>query len=387
METFIVADDASMIESLRKQLQQHGIGQSNIRVASSEKAASVLAAAAPSALIFVHVSSFQPEEIRLVRQLCAGVADRRRVVCFGPARNAKVIVELMRDGVYDFLVADSDEELRTNLSELLQRFFARQAEQRATGKLLSVIGACGGAGASVIACNVAVAVAGPQRPCMLVDLDISGGVLALLLNASPRYTIASLAGKAEQLDAALFDRALLKQDSGIHLLAARNLTPKRAITKELLQKVIQLAVRSAPVVVVDLKSVELAEQVRLLPLCDRIVLPLRPDYVSLHRTKKNLEFLQRAKFLRTESRSSSIAPDNLANYPQSVLKKRWACRSTTALRMILRRLTRRTTWECRLSPPRRIPCSANNSKDWDCPSSAKCRRRLTTPTKAAGEIE
>jgi pilus assembly protein CpaE len=143
---------------------------------------------------------------------------------------------------------------------------------------------------------LAAALATPERPCTLLDLNVRGGDLARLLNVSPPYSIASLSAKVEQLDAALFEQALYKHECGVHLLASPDpFGDYRLISRELVQRVVQLARHASRYVVVDLEDVEHAEQIRVLAASDRVIIPLRPDYVSLCRAKKYLDFLLRSK--------------------------------------------------------------------------------------------
>jgi pilus assembly protein CpaE len=66
----------------------------------------------------------------------------------------------------------------------------------------------------------------------------------------------------------------------------------------LVQKVVQLSRSIYPTVVVDLEDCEHFDQVRTLASSDRIVVVIRPDFVSLVRTKKLLSYLLSAQVAR-----------------------------------------------------------------------------------------
>src|SRR5262249_1978876 len=150
----------------------------------------------------------------------------------------------------------------------------------------------GGPGASVLAVNLAAALAKREQACGLLDLHVRGGDLAALLKCQPRHTLLSLAGKAHQLDRAMFDQSLGKHECGIQLLASPDLfSDYRQISPNLIQQVVQFALASFSNVVVDLEDMEHPEQVRTLAASDRIIVPLRLDFVALQRTKKCIEHL------------------------------------------------------------------------------------------------
>ena len=157
----------------------------------------------------------------------------------------------------------------------------------------------GGAGASLLSVNLAAALAQIEKTCGLIDLQLRGGDLATLLKSNPRHTLLSLASKAQQLDRAIFDQSLIKHESGIHLVASPEpFTDYRQISPQVIQKVVQFARNSYPNVVVDLEDAEHSEQVRTMATSDRIILPLRLDFVSLCRAKKCIDHLLQSKIDR-----------------------------------------------------------------------------------------
>jgi Flp pilus assembly CpaE family ATPase len=151
----------------------------------------------------------------------------------------------------------------------------------------------------LIAANLAAVLAQRNQSVGLLDLHLRGGDLATLLKCQPRHTLASLAAKKEQLDQSMFEQSLVKHECGMQILTSPEpFSDFRSIRPELILKVVQLARQSFGYIVVDLEDCEHDEQIRVLAASERIVLVVRPDFVSVHRARKCLEFLTRAKVAR-----------------------------------------------------------------------------------------
>ena len=131
---------------------------------------------------------------------------------------------------------------------------ADAASQRSgSGRLLCVIGGCGGVGASTLAAGLAVVAARSQQQSMLIDADPPGGGLALLLGAErsegwrwPR--LATARGHLGDL------RGHLPSAAGVDLLsmARGDTTTTSELRAEQMGAVLASAVRSHRLTVVDL---------------------------------------------------------------------------------------------------------------------------------------
>ncbi len=246
---------------------------------------------APLIVYFV-VAAFGMEDVTLLKQTCLACGDAK-VVAISAGSDPNVIVQVMRCGAVDYL--DISKSLESDLASLSERLNTASRDPGRLGKLISVLSPTGGAGASFLAANLAVLYAQKDGGCGLLDLHLRGGDLARLLNLTPRFTLASLVGKPN-VDVTMFAHSVTPHASGVKLLASPEpFTDYRQITPDLVQRVIQCARFSFRYVIADLEDAEHPEQARLLGASHRIVIPLRPDMMSLYRTVKCLEFLARAK--------------------------------------------------------------------------------------------
>lgn len=122
-------------------------------------------------------------------QSCALVlvgADRARVVSTSlPRRPDVVVVSLSADdpSVWRLAVALGAEQVAVlpDADAWLVDRLARCVEPPSRARVVGVLGGCGGAGASVLACALAVTAAEAGRRVLLVDLDPLGGGLDLAL--------------------------------------------------------------------------------------------------------------------------------------------------------------------------------------------------------------
>lgn len=248
-------------------------------------------------VVFFGSQQFLPDELSALEQLCTADRQHIRVIAVSANSRPDVILKTIRCGAVDYL--DLNGNLESELQTLLVRMTTAHEGDAHAGRLITVLSPSGGAGASLLATNLA-AVLGQREPhCGLLDFQLRGGDLAIMLKSTPRHTLLSLAGKAQQLDRAMFDQSLIKHPCGIHLLASPEpFSDYRQISPQLTQRVLQLARSSFPNVVIDLEDAEHTEQVQTLAQSTHIIIPLRLDFVALHRAAKCIEHLVQAKVAR-----------------------------------------------------------------------------------------
>ena len=90
------------------------------------------------------------------------------------------------------------------------------------GRLTTVFSTKGGAGKSVLACNLAVTLARrSERPVALVDADLQFGDVAVMLKLTPQHTIVDAVGAIDRLDTQLMQTLMVKHESsGVLVLPA-----------------------------------------------------------------------------------------------------------------------------------------------------------------------
>ena len=145
---------------------------------------------------------------------------------------AEVLQQAIRAGVDDVVaVSAEDAELLDAISRASVRVLARgpaagtaaPGSSAATpGRVVSVFCTKGGTGKSVVAINLAVALAKRTiQPVVLVDADLQFGDVALMLQLQPTHTIAEAVQAGDRLDGTMLENLLLRHPaSGLLVLAA-----------------------------------------------------------------------------------------------------------------------------------------------------------------------
>ncbi|MGQ9458521.1 MAG: response regulator [Anaerolineae bacterium] len=196
-------------------------------------------------------------------------------------------------GADDYLVKPFDPvELELRVKVLLARSRVAAGEQKPRGKVISVFSLRGGVGVSTLAVNLAYALAkGQDRPVALADLALESGHAALMLDLRPRLSWADLAQQeAGGLDVEMVQRAMVRHESGLHLLAA---PPSPALSELVSPRaanaILSMLVEHYAYVVVDTASTLNEVTLAALDLSDTILLLLAPELASLKLASVSLE--------------------------------------------------------------------------------------------------
>ncbi len=97
-----------------------------------------------------------------------------------------------------------------------------QVAERIGGRIVAVAGAKGGVGTSTVAMRLglAAALADPDRPTCLVELDLQAGDLRALMEISSRRSVADLVAVADEVTVRSLDDTLYVHPSGLRILPA-----------------------------------------------------------------------------------------------------------------------------------------------------------------------
>ena len=144
---------------------------------------------------------------------------------------AAVLQQALRSGAVDVVaVSAEDDELLDAISRASARVVNRTpvapqapaSSPTSPGRVMTVFGTKGGTGKSVLAINLAVALARRTiQPVVLVDADLQFGDVALMLQLQPAHTIVEAVAAGDRLDGTLLEGLLLRHPaSGLLVLAA-----------------------------------------------------------------------------------------------------------------------------------------------------------------------
>jgi pilus assembly protein CpaE len=214
-----------------------------------------------------------------------------RVIVVGRFNDIILYRELLRRGVSDYMIAP----LRPIdiVRSVCGLFSAPDAKP--VGRVVAVVGAKGGVGASTVAHNIAWAIARDlSLDSVVTDLDLAFGTAGLDFNQDPPQGIADAVFSPDRVDTAFIDRLLSKCAEHLSLLAApATLDRVYDFGAEAFDPVFDALRATVPCIVVDVPHQWSAWTKRVLVGADDILVVAAPDLANL-RNAKNLTDLLRA---------------------------------------------------------------------------------------------
>lgn len=282
-------DSTQIFERIRSILARHGDEGRGACVVEELQLGGLLSEQlADARLVFLVLSDAVDRATESVARLQS--ATDACIIAVGAALEAKDILRVIRAGATDFICADDD--LEAEVAAAIRRLIDRCSAERC-GRIFTVTGATGGAGRSVVACNLAAALAKKSGCCTLCDLQYSGGDQGMLLNLTAAHTIVDLCRNIDTLDRAMFEQSLAVHECGVQLLASPplNREPARIPSCALVQ-VLRIARQACPMTVLDINDLLDGDHADIMRQSDKILIVLRHDFPSVIRTCRALKYLE-----------------------------------------------------------------------------------------------
>jgi pilus assembly protein CpaE len=216
-----------------------------------------------------------------------------RVVVIGRMNDVTLYRELVRRGISDYLIAPVG-TLQV-VRAVCGLFSAPDAKP--VGRIIAVVGAKGGVGASTIAHNVAFSIA---RDLMLdsvvTDLDLAFGTAGLDFNQDPPQGIAEAVFSPDRIDTAFVDRLLAKCTDHLSLLAApATLERVYDFGADAFDSIFDSLRTTVPCVVLDVPHQWTGWSKQTLISADEILIVAAPDLANLRNTKNLYDLLKGAR--------------------------------------------------------------------------------------------
>src|ERR1700710_2864689 len=216
-----------------------------------------------------------------------------RVVVIGRLNDVTLYRELVRRGVSDYMIAPvSTLDVVRSVCGLFSA-----AEAKAVGRVIAVIGAKGGVGASTIAHNVAWAIARDLAlDSVVADLDLAFGTAGLDYNQDPPQGIADAVFSPDRIDTAFVDRLLSKCTDHLSLLAApATLDRVYDFGADAFDSIFDTLRSTMPCIVLDVPHQWSGWTKRALVAADDILIVAAPDLAHLRNTKNIFDLLKTSR--------------------------------------------------------------------------------------------
>jgi pilus assembly protein CpaE len=170
-------------------------------------------------------------------------------------------------------------------------------DAKPVGRIVAVVGAKGGVGASTIAHNIAWAMARDLAlDSVVTDLDLAFGTAGLDYNQDPPQGIADAVFSPDRIDTAFVDRLLSKCTDNLSLLAApATLERVYDFGAEAFDAIFDSLRATVPCIVLDVPHIWSGWTQRTLVGADDILIVAAPDLANLRNAKNLFDFLRAAR--------------------------------------------------------------------------------------------
>ncbi|AVT82592.1 AAA family ATPase [Rhodopseudomonas palustris] len=245
---------------------------------------------APTPNVIVLETDARSDVLAGLDQLATVCDPGTRVIVIGKVNDVTLYRELVRRGVSDYAIAPV--QPIDVVRSICNLFSAPEA--KAVGRIIAVVGAKGGVGASTVAHNIAWAIARDLAlDSVVADLDLAFGTAGLDYNQDPPQGIAEAVFAPDRVDTAFVDRLLSKCTDHLSLLAApATLDRVYDFGADAFDAVFDTLRTTMPCIVLDVPHQWTGWAKRSLITADDILIVATPDLANLRNTKNLIDLLK-----------------------------------------------------------------------------------------------
>jgi pilus assembly protein CpaE len=216
-----------------------------------------------------------------------------RVVVIGRHNDVQLYRELVRRGVSDYLITPVG---TIDVVRAVCGLFSAP-DAKPVGRVIAVVGAKGGVGASTVAHNIAWATARDLAlDSVVTDLDLAFGTAGLDYNQDPPQGVADAVFSPDRIDTAFVDRLLSKCSEHLSLLAApATLERVYDFGADAFDSIFDSLRASVPCIVLDVPHAWTGWTQRTLVSADEILIVATPDLANLRNAKNLVDHLRAAR--------------------------------------------------------------------------------------------
>ncbi|HUB94773.1 MAG TPA: AAA family ATPase [Stellaceae bacterium] len=270
------------------------LGKAHLKIQMGGMAAAVEAyRAAPTPNVIVLEADARTDILAGLDHLATVCDAGTRVIVIGRVNDVTLYRELVRRGVSDYVIAPVT---AIDVVRSICNLFSAP-EAKAVGRIVAVVGAKGGVGASTVAHNVAWAIARDlAMDSVVADLDLAFGTAGLDYNQDPPQGIADAVFSPDRVDTAFIDRLLSKCTDHLSLLAApATLDRVYDFGDDAFDAIFDTLRTTMPCIVLDIPHQWSGWTKRALIGADDILIVAAPDLANLRNTKNIFDLLKAAR--------------------------------------------------------------------------------------------
>jgi pilus assembly protein CpaE len=271
------------------------LGKAHLKIQMGGIAAAVEAySKAPTPNVIIIEGTVRGDDLLAGLDSLSEVCDAgTRVIVIGRMNDVVLYRELLRRGISDYLIAPIG---TIDVVRSICHLFSA-ANAKPVGRVIAVIGAKGGVGASSVAHNVAWSIARDlSLDTVVTDLDLGFGTAGLDYNQDPPQGIADAVFSPDRIDTAFIDRLLSKCTDHLSLLAApATLERVYDFADEAFDAILDSLRSTMPCIMLDIPHQWTAWTKHTLISADDILIVAAPDLANLRNAKNLLDLLKAAR--------------------------------------------------------------------------------------------
>jgi pilus assembly protein CpaE len=301
LQVLVAGADAALLGAVKAAARQ--LGGLQVVAAPKGELANLAAEASAASAVIAAVTPGSLSALEDFHRLARSLGERK-VVAAAAKASGEDVRRLFRAGAADVLTAPfTAEAVAASLAELLR---SARRHMGARGRIVSVVRAAGGAGATTLALNMAACLAQPDakhsrppRATAVLDLDLQFGDADLALDLQARSSLMDVLRAPERVDRRFLHGVMSDHASGIRLLAPPpSLVPVDALTSELALHLLENAASLYERTFVDLPAAWSDWTFQVLGRSDLILLVAPPTVSGAMRARRVLDALSEAHIER-----------------------------------------------------------------------------------------
>ena len=253
LRTVIIDSDAESRALLRKTLATTPSVVVVSEYAEIRQAAVDLPGRRPDLVVVELPGDAADRAVQAIHEVAEMVPDAA-IFATGQATSAEFVIQVIRAGAAEFLSRPVERDDVLTALDKLSRGRRAPTAPRMSGRIMSVFATKGGLGATTLATNLAVCLAG-KRPdrTLLVDFDTRQSDVRTLLSVRSPYSVLDALENLERMDDAYLRGLLTRHESGLMVLPGPSKIERTVPSTEQIQAALEILRSHFVHVVADLR--------------------------------------------------------------------------------------------------------------------------------------
>jgi len=255
--------------------------------------------------------------LEAAEQIAADLPDIGVILILTGSEGQEVWHKMLRAGIKEFVTRPFTADRLLEEVRKVAAIQAKAAKRTATAapaqptapegpkrQVITITGPRGGCGKTVIAANLAVALARGNENVSLVDLNLWGGDVAMLLDVTPKRTLGDLLPGFGGIDYDVVDSVMSKHPSGVSVLAAplTGTFDGSTLSRYMVQSILEALREHYEYTVVDTGYANLESTLAAMDYSDLILVVVGMDLPRLRDGKLYLKNLLAANYPKEKIR-------------------------------------------------------------------------------------